>query len=119
MSESDSAKGKGENGEQEEKDSVSCEEKMKVHRGERYLHDIQLETMVRSSIGENENNSWYSWKPIVPLTGNNNKYYLLFHSLKLSPDLLPMTLNLINHSWVLNSYFLWKIRNIPRFFKNG
>lgn len=60
MSESDSVKGKGENGEREEKDSASCEEKMKVHRGERYLHDIQLETMVRSSIGENENNSWYS-----------------------------------------------------------
>ena len=73
MSESDPVKGKGENGEREEKDSASCEEKMKVHRGERYLHDIQLETMVRSSIGENENNSWYSWQHIVPLKGNNNK----------------------------------------------
>ena len=73
MSESDSVKGKGENGEREEKDSASCEEKMKVHRGERYLHDIQLETMVRNSIGENENNSWYSWQHIGPLKGNNNK----------------------------------------------
>ena len=67
MSESDSVQGKGENGGREEKDSMSCEEKMKVHRGERYLHDIQLETMVRSSIGENENNSLYSWYPIVCL----------------------------------------------------
>ncbi|KAJ7388720.1 hypothetical protein OS493_035998 [Desmophyllum pertusum] len=38
----------------EEKDLVSSdvvisEEKMKVHRGERYLHDIQLETLARSA----------------------------------------------------------------------
>ena len=54
MSNSDAAKEEG--GEspagREEKDppsSDASEEKMKVHRGERYLHDIQLETMARSS----------------------------------------------------------------------
>jgi len=46
----------GETAGAEEKDPVSSdvsEEKMKVHRGERYLHDIQLETMTRSTEKEN------------------------------------------------------------------
>ena len=49
---SESAKEEGETAGAEEKDPVSSdvsEERMKVHRGERYLHDIQLETMTRST----------------------------------------------------------------------
>lgn len=52
MSESDTTKGDVETTAEEEKDPVSSdasEEKMKVHRGERYLHDIKVETMQRSS----------------------------------------------------------------------
>ena len=52
MSESDTTtKEDVETAGEEEKDPVSSdasEEKMKVHRGERYLHDIKVETMQRS-----------------------------------------------------------------------
>ena len=44
---SESAKEEGETADPVSSD-VS-EERMKVHRGERYLHDIQLETMTRST----------------------------------------------------------------------
>ena len=52
MSKSDKAEEDVATAGREEKDSVSSdvsEEKMKVHRGERYLHDIKVETMQRSS----------------------------------------------------------------------
>ena len=52
MSGSEAAKEEGESGGGEEKNPVSSditEEKMKVNRGERYLHDIQLETVTTSS----------------------------------------------------------------------
>ena len=50
MSDSDVAKVDGDGAGRQEKNPVSIEvseEKMKVHRGDRHLRDIQLETMQR------------------------------------------------------------------------
>ena len=60
MSQSGAAKDPedGTSGEKNMVTSDISEEKMKVHRGERYLHDIQVETIQgKSSSGNNNNNN--------------------------------------------------------------